>query len=146
MSETHADADPVAVRPNLENLTVKSAIREGGGLQVEVLHVSFGAPLRTLEVRALDLGEQFDLAEMTGPNIGNQVWTNMAQMAASIRGLDGVPTPSVPHTRATIKAMLNRLGIDGLQAIMMALNGFRGHGQPNAAAPVQADHADAIKD
>lgn len=141
MSETdQPDQAPDTTLPTLRNLTVKEAIRAGGGVQVTVLEVTFGSPLRTLEVRALDLGEQFDLAELTGPNMANAVWVNMAQMAASVRAMDGVPRPGVMHTRDSIKATLNKLGVDGLQAVMMALNGYRGAGLPDAP-PVEAGRA-----
>lgn len=125
-------------RPTLENFNVRTTTRDFSGRTVEVLHVGYGEPMRTLEVQALSLGEQWDLAELTGPNASNGVWVNMATMAASVRAIEGVPIPAVPHSRDSIKRTLEKLDVIGLQAVMMALNGYRGAG-PAIVAPQQSN-------
>ena len=134
MSDTTETAD--VQPPALASLKITPVGDEKG-----TLSAVWGEPARSIEVQPMDLGQQFDLAELTGPNAANAVWVSMATVAASVRAIDGIPVPQGAYTRERIKATLNKMGLDGLRAGMMALNGYRG---PGEAEPTEADMKAAV--
>lgn len=88
--------------------------------------VTFGSPARTAEVVDLDMGAQFDLAEVTGGIPGdNMEYRNLAYIAASVITLDGVPIPSMQGvTKRLLRNTLTKLGPDGTRAVGAVVAGF----------------------
>jgi len=95
------------------------------GRDEELLVVTFGQPQRKVELVELDLGDQFDLAEVTGASGGNAAWSSMAFIAASVRTIDNDPV-GVGYSKQVLRETLRRLGIDGMKAAGLVLNGYRG--------------------
>lgn len=113
-----SDTQTTLKLPPLPNYSLRRV-----GNQPEQMIVTFGDPVRTVTVKPLDLGDQWDLAELTGANAGNEAWTNMAQVAASVLDFDGVPVMPPRFDRDSLRRVLNKLGLDGLRAVSMALGG-----------------------
>jgi hypothetical protein len=124
MSEANETAAAADTLPGLVVTTRMVA----GNPPAEILVATWGEARKTMELKPLTLGDQFDLAEVTGPNAANAVWVNMATVAASVYSFDGIPLPC-GFSRDNLKTKLNRIGMDGLRAGMLALNGYRGAGE-----------------
>ncbi|MGI4951189.1 MAG: hypothetical protein ACRYGM_05240 [Janthinobacterium lividum] len=123
MSDTTIEA-PDLLAGALASMKVEQVM--ANGVPTEAFRVQWGegVAMRSLEVKAMTLGDQLDFAETTPPG-ANAMWTNMAMTAASVLTVDGVPLPMV-FTKEIYKRKLDRLGLDGLRAAMMVLNGYRG--------------------
>ncbi len=103
--------------------------------------VTFGSPPRTIEVVDLDMGAQFDLAEVTGSIPGdNMEFRNLAYIAASVAEIDGFPAISAGGiTKRYLRGILKKLGADGVRAAGAVIAGF-------AAAQAQTASEQAFKD
>jgi hypothetical protein len=124
-------AAPAPVLPPLPNFAVRKKAVGTGTAAAEVMVVTFGNPIRTIEVKPLDLGEQWDLSEITGGTEANDTWRNMAQVAASVLAVDNVPPRPPRFERGSLRDTLSKIGLDGLQAVSMALGGVTtSEGQP----------------
>ena len=75
---------------------------------------------RRIGWRALNALEDFDLVEIAGENNNNAHWMIRASIAFSIREIDGEPV-SRPLNKTHIRAMIQRLGAEGMDAIMEQL-------------------------
>lgn len=121
MSDTAADKAPKL--PPVPNYTMQRVTRDTLDGPAEHLAVTFGEPMQSIMVKALNLGEQWDLAEITGNNAGNETWQNMAYTAAAVVQLGGIPVPPPRFDRGNLRKVLNRLGLDGMRAVSLALSG-----------------------
>ena len=112
--------------PPIPNYAVRREMRSTSDGPAEHLIVTFGDPVRKITIKPLSLGDQWDLAEVTGNNAGNETWQNMAYTAATVTDFDGIPVPPSKQSRydrSNLRSILNRLGIDGLRAASRALGG-----------------------
>lgn len=136
MSDTNAPAE----LPPLPNYAVAPKTITVNGQSVGHLAITWGngSTARSLEVKPPDLGDQFDLAEITGAQMGNELWRNMAMVAASVRAIDGVPLPNGSPTKEALRDTLRRIGLDGMRAASMALGN-------DAAARAAGTTVDAAK-
>jgi hypothetical protein len=128
MSET-IEATEAPPLPLLPNFSVTQEKRKHGAESLDVLVVSYGTlpgvpskPEHTLEVRRLDMGDNFDLAEIAGHNAGNLLWMNLAMVAASVVMIDGRPLPLRTLSKPGLKSVLRDLGPNGVRAVGDALN------------------------
>lgn len=71
---------------------------------------------RRIGWRKLNALEDFDLVEIAGDNNNNANWMFRASIAFSIREIDGEAV-SRPLKKDHIRAMISRLGTDGMSAI-----------------------------
>ena len=128
MSETET-----ALAPQLPaGMTVTTRTINVNNLPEVYTTVTFGSPPRTIEVVDLDMGSQFDLAEITGNAGENLEYRNLAFIAASVRTVDGVPyVASAGFTKGRLRNVLKHLGADGVRAAGTVIAGFAtGPGQP----------------
>ncbi len=120
MSDTTTTApDTARTLPPLPNYKLTTETRGPAGSQAEYLTAKFGNPIRSVTVKPLTMGDQWDLAEITPAGVG-ETWLNMAQLAYSVWFIDDVPTPRFIERRH-LRATLDKLGVDGLRAASMAL-------------------------
>jgi hypothetical protein len=86
--------------------------------------VKFGAeadPQRVLEIRRIDMGDQFDLSEISGAMVDNDVWLSLAIVALSVQSIDGAPLPRGNPTKAALRNTLKSIGPLGVRAVRRAL-------------------------
>ena len=100
------------------------------GADVEIVEADY-ADGHTVGVRTLDLGDQYDLCEIFGPDVGS-TWVSMTLLAASVHEIDGRPVP-IARTKATFRAILKQLGEAGVDAARRALDAATGTDDPEAA-------------
>ena len=124
MSDTQdAPAVPaIPALPPVANYSMRREMRGPAGKQVEHLIVTFGQPARSVTVRELGMGDQWDLSELTGDASPTSTWRSMAYTASSVQAIDGVPVPPPRYTRESIRTVLNGLGLEGARAVNRALN------------------------
>lgn len=95
-------------------------------------------PAHVAEIREVDMGDQFDLAEIAGNQVENGVWLSLAIVAMAVQSLDMVPIPRGNVTKAGLKQTLRKIGPLGVRAVR------RGLGELNG--PVnETQNADQIK-
>lgn len=76
---------------------------------------------RTLSLRGMSLVEQYRLAKAVGAETAkNDVAWSMAQTAAAVRDIDGVPLP-YPTTDAQVEQNIERIGDEGYAAFISYL-------------------------
>lgn len=139
MSDTPlTDPDAPPKLPPLPNYSLTIEVRGPAGHQSEFLIAKFGDPVRSLSVKPLTMGDQWDLAEITPAGV-SETWSNMAQIAYAVKDLDGAPIPNFGQ-RKHLRNTLDKLGVDGLRAASMAL--ARVFDQ--SAAPDAAPAPDAV--
>lgn len=120
MSDTTlTDPDAPPKLSPLVNYTLTVEVRGPAGNQAEFLTAKFGNPIRSLTIKPLTMGDQWDLAEITPAGVSD-TWSNMAQVAYAVKTLDGVPIPPFSQRR-NLRDTLDKLGVDGLRAASMAL-------------------------
>jgi hypothetical protein len=77
---------------------------------------------RRLVLRRLTALDTLRLFKAAGPALAeNEPWLSMAGLAFAVLELDGVPVPP-PATEAQIEGLIERLGDDGLSAIITTMN------------------------
>lgn len=77
---------------------------------------------RTLSVRRLNALERLRLLKAAGPELSqNDAWLNMAALALSVSGINGIPR-ALPINERQIEAAVSELGDPGLEAVAEALN------------------------
>ena len=140
---TVPDATPKA--PPLPNYSLTVETRGPAGSQAEYLTARFGNPVRSVTVRPLTMGDQWDLAEITPANV-SETWSNMAQLAYSVTDIEGVPVPRLGATRQHLRNTLDKLGVDGLRAASMALARVFDQAAPDAAPTPDAAPAPGAVD
>lgn len=138
MSDTTLTASDAAPKvPPLPNYSLTVEMRGPAGSQMEYLTAKFGNPLRSVTVKTLTMGDQWDLAEITPAGV-SETWSNMAQIAYSVTDMDGVPVPRFGGERRHLRNTLDKLGVDGLRAASMALARVFDQAAPPDAAPAPA--------
>lgn len=135
MSET---TQPEA--PALANFATKRKTVTTNGVSEEWIELRFGAapgdpamPAHVVEIRQINAGDYFDLAEAGGEAVQNPVWLNLAAVAMSVCSIDGVPVVSKALSKAALRDILVKLGADGIRAVRDASEAFDG------------THTDAVK-
>lgn len=130
MSDTTSDDDAVELDP-IPNFLVKRKAAKHNGVDEEWLEVRYGSdplspelPQHVVEVRRVDMGDQFDLAEIAGPAVENGVWLSLAIVAMSVQTIDGTPQPRGTINKAVLRRTLVALGPTGVRAIRRASNTF----------------------
>jgi hypothetical protein len=78
-------------------------------------------PLHVLEIRRVDMGDQFDLAEIAGAAVENSVWLQLAIVAMSVQSIDGTPEKR-SLTKMALRSVLTKIGTLGVQAVREAVN------------------------
>lgn len=120
------EAEQVAALPPVRNFSVKEVDGIHLGQPAKFYDVTFGDPVRTMQVRALDMGDQWDLAEITG-NVENALWSGMASIAASVLKVDGIPVPRMVDKsgemmdKRRMRHTLRSIGMEGMRAAQQAL-------------------------
>lgn len=128
-------AGTAAELPPVPNYSMRREVRPSQDGPAEHLIVTYGTPAQSIVVKPLNLGEQWDLAEVTGANAGNDTFQNMAYTAASVMQFGDVPVMPPRFNRNNLRTVLTRLGLDGLRAVSRALSEASG---PSAAPADQA--------
>jgi hypothetical protein len=112
--------------------TSKSTYNSAGTGPVETTIVRFGPDeaRRSVEFRPVTLTDQWRLSEIAGDEASRR-WQAMSLVALSVLSIDNVPVAPVGTKlkRADIETVMNKLGIDGFNAIS------------EAQAPVDDDEA-----
>ena len=73
---------------------------------------------RRLSVRRLTALDTLRLFKAAGPVLAqNEPWLSMAALAFSVMEIDGIPVPA-PGTESQIEGLIDRLGDEGLAAIV----------------------------
>jgi hypothetical protein len=123
MSETVSVAVPEAAAPIPGFLaTPKTGLVNGQSEAWMVVRYGAGAdPQHVLEVRRVDMGDQFDLAEVAGAQVDNDVWLSLAIVALSVQSIDGAPQPRGNTTKASLRNTLKTIGPLGVRAVRRAL-------------------------
>ena len=130
-------AESTPALPPIPNYSVRRETRVTSDGPAEHLIVTFGEPARAITVKPHSLGDQWDLAEITGAYAGNDTFQNMAYVAATVTEFDRIPVLRQSRfDRDGIRRILNQMGMDGLRAASKAL----GETAP-AAAATPADQA-----
>lgn len=76
---------------------------------------------RRIAVREFGPLDRLRLFEAAGADLArNDRWLGMAAIACSVSAIDAVPYP-FPHTKATVEAMMLRLGDAGVTAVTEAM-------------------------
>ena len=136
MSDTITAPDTAPKLPPLPNYSLATEMLGPVGSQVEYLTAKFGNPVRSVTVKPLTMGEQWDLSEISPAGVG-ETWLNMAQIAFSVTHIDGVPAPRFAERRH-LRNTLDKLGVDGLRAGSMALARVFDQAAPADTAPAPA--------
>lgn len=128
-------------QPPIPNFAVTPKTVTVNGVAEERLVVTYGAqvgapslPEHTLEIRRVDMGDQFDLAEIAGQQIGNDVWLSLAIVALAVKSVDGVPEARFPLTKTALRKTLVAIGPLGVRAVRDALAGGKAEEDVKAAA------------
>ncbi len=121
MSDTLDEAQaPLLEAPPPANFSVTQSVLNMAGQPIPVRRITFGEPQRSIVVRELGLGDQFDLVEIAGSNAGNPVWMGMAGFAFAVTEIDGTPLPQMTSVKG-VRAVLNRIKPDGMAAYFHAM-------------------------
>lgn len=76
---------------------------------------------RKLQLRRLGVVEQMRLFKALGPELSaNEAYMRGAMIGAAVAMIDGVPVP-FPTNEATLEAVLERIGLGAMPAILAAL-------------------------
>jgi len=134
-------APPAPALPPVRNFSVKAVSGIHLGQPATFYEVTYGEPVRTMQLRALDMGDQWDLAELTG-NVENALWSGMASIAASVLKVDEIPVPRMPGANGEVldkrrmRHTLRSIGMEGMRAAQQALADVDGTaGVPRGAVP-----------
>ena len=100
------------------------------GADVEIFEADYGSG-HSVAVRALDMGDQYDIAELMGSDAGS-TWVSMTLLAASVSEIDGRPAQP-GRDKKTFRAILKQLGNAGVEAARRALDEATGTEDPEAA-------------
>jgi len=133
MSGTVEDTAPAA--PTIPNYSSTPRTETVNGVSEQWFVVKYGeSPTdptiadRILEIRKVDMGDQFDLAEIAGDQTSNDVWLSLAIVGMSVQKIDGVPVPRGNVTKATLRNILRQIGPLGVRAVRRAV--FDADGKP----------------
>ncbi|MGI4943784.1 MAG: hypothetical protein ACRYHQ_25015 [Janthinobacterium lividum] len=110
--------DEDAPPPPIPNFSASSSAITVGKKTLDSIKITFGEPVRTVEIVRPGLGEQFDLMEI-GPDAG-PLWTGLAIAAMSVHVLDGTIVDE-QLSEAALARVLTKLGPMGVAAINQAL-------------------------
>lgn len=94
-------------------------------------------PAHVVEIRDVDMGDQFDLAEIAGNQVENGIWLSLAICAMSVQSFDGMPSLRGNLTKASLKQTLRKLGPTGVRAVRRGLAELNG--------PAVVDDPNAVK-
>lgn len=83
-------------------------------------------PAHAVEIRDVDMGDQFDLAEIAGQQVDNGIWLSLAIVAMSVQSIDGIPVPRGNLTKLALKKTLKKIGPLGVRAVRRGLNELNG--------------------
>jgi hypothetical protein len=89
-------------------------------------------PDKIIEIRRVDMGDQFDLVEIAGSQVDNDVWLSLAIVALSVQTIDNIPVPHGALSKATLRNTLKQIGPLGVRAVRRALLEFDSGGSPAA--------------
>ena len=73
---------------------------------------------------------QFRLVEAAGDAARNQTYMGMALPLIYVESIDGAPVPAI-STKSQLEALINRLGDDGITAVMKAVQEMYGEQDPD---------------
>ena len=118
MSDTIEENDEAVAQKPIPNFAVTPGTSTRNGITFNTLAITYGEPARNVTVRELDIGDQFDIAEIAGDG-ASQTWQAMALIAKSVMSVDGVTVPP-SMTKQQIRTTLVRVGTEGLSAIARA--------------------------
>lgn len=137
MSGTVEESAPSA--PIIPNYSSTPRTETVNGVAEQWFVVKYGVnptdaalPDRILEIRKVDMGDQFDLAEIAGDQTSNDVWLSLAIVAMSVQKIDSIPVPRGNVTKATLRNVLKQIGPLGVRAVRRAVFDIAPDG--NAAA------------
>ena len=102
-----------------ETADVRRSTVSINGMDTELFRAEFGTG-RSVTVRRLDMGDQYDIAELMGAD-ASPTWVSMTLLAASVNEIDGKPSPTA-RTKATFRQILKQLGEGGVEAARRALD------------------------
>ena len=102
---------------------ITTTTRKMGAEETEIFRAKFGAG-RSVAVRRLDLGDQYDISELMGADV-SPTWVSMTLLAASVTDIDDKPV-SPKRDKSQFRATLRALGEDGVAAARDALNQANG--------------------
>lgn len=91
---------------------------------------------RALEVKRLSRRESMRLMRGWGTGCNVEAWLGNALLAASCRGIDGVPIP-LPSAPERVEDLVDRLDDAGIDAIAEWITA-QSEAAPNAAAEIEA--------
>lgn len=115
-------------------------LKTAGGIDAEQFEVTFGEPSKKVQIRTLDVADEWDLAEVAGEASKSEQWMMMAKAAASIVAIDLVPC--LPgrsgYTRDYLRRVMRDLGVVGVNAVSAVQAGMR-------PSPAQADPVSTAK-
>ena len=124
-------SDAVAAAPEappIPNYSAAPKTATINGVAEQLIVVKYGQnaanselPERVLEVRRCDMGDQFDLAEIAGAQVDNDVWLSLAMVALSVQTIDGTPVPRGNVSKANLRTTLKNIGPLGVRAVRRAL-------------------------
>lgn len=138
-AETDGELAPIANYAFLRKTIIVEGVSETWG------EIRFGEnptnpviPAHVAEIREVDMGDQFDLAEIAGNQVENGVWLSLAIVAMAVQSIDMTPVLRGNLTKASLKQVLRKLGPTGVRAVRRGLAELSG--------PVnETQNADGIK-
>lgn len=116
-----------------KTVTVNGAAEQWVVIKYGVSQLDAAMPDKIIEIRRVDMGDQFDLVEIAGSQVDNDVWLSLAIVALSVQTIDGIPVPHGTLTKATLRNTLKQIGPLGVRAVRRALLEIDGSGN---SAPV----------
>jgi hypothetical protein len=125
------DQDEIEVPLPIPNFAVKRKTSIHNGETEQWLEVRYGEdsssptlPQHVIEIRKIDMGDQFDLAEIAGPAVDNNVWLSLAVVAMAVQTIDGTPQPRGIISKGSLRRTLKAIGTMGVRAIRRATDQF----------------------
>jgi hypothetical protein len=120
--------EPAQAIPSIPNYSSTPRTETVNGVAEQWFVVKYGEnqtdaalPDRILEIRKVDMGDQFDLAEIAGDQTSNDVWLSLAIVGMSVQKIDGVPVPRGNVTKASLRSVLKQIGPLGVRAVRRAV-------------------------
>lgn len=98
-----------------ENWVTAWGPRSINGVMRDTLTLRCGT--RTIEAVELDMADQWDFMEIAGSSLDNEPWVSTALLACSVLSVDGVPQPTGVKSRDAIRAVLRKIGGEGIDAL-----------------------------
>lgn len=127
--------EPGQMPPGREGVELAPGAAQRVTQQANALMRCTDANGREIGWRKMDALEDFDLTEIAGAkNADNNQWMIRATVAMGTREIAGEPVRR-PATMAEVRAIIARLGTEGMQAVLAML------GQDDAARPDEGDRA-----